>query len=256
MTLQNREITPKLFDAILFDLDGVITSTAKVHASCWKIMFNEFLRAYGKKVGKKFKAFEVDPDYKEYVDGKPRYEGVRSFLKSRVIQLKEGDPQSPPNEESVHGLGNRKNELIHDVIKKEGVEILPGSVEWIKLVQSIGFKTAVVTSSRNCDLILGAAGLTDLFKTKLDGNSAADLHLKGKPTPDTYLHAAKMLQAPANRAIVVEDAISGVQAGRAGQFGLVIGIDHHKDPQTLINNGADIVVESLGELTPITRKGE
>ncbi|OVE75814.1 hydrolase [bacterium F11] len=254
MTIKDHTITLKQYDAILLDLDGVITSTANVHASCWKIMFDEYLKKHAKKEGEPFKAFETGVDYKLYVDGKPRYDGVRSFLKSRNIVLPEGDPNSPPDEESVHGLGNRKNELIRDVVKTEGVVVFDGSVEWIKQLQSLGFKTAVVTSSRNCDLILGAAGLSDLFKTKLDGIVAAKLKIKGKPAPNTYLEAAKMLGASHERSVVVEDAISGVQAGRAGNFGLVIGVDRHGDPQSLKSNGADIVVSSLGELIPFTSK--
>jgi beta-phosphoglucomutase family hydrolase len=242
------EIDPHEYDAWLFDLDGVITDTASVHASAWKKMFDEYLKRVAERDNVPFRPFEINPDYKQYVDGKPRYDGVDAFLRSREIELEWGDPEDTPDKETVCGLGNRKNEMFNDVLKEEGAVVFESSVDLVKKVRAEGKRVAVVTSSKNCDTVLAVAGLSDLFDARVDGNVAAEHNLKGKPDPHTYEVAAVFLGAPGERCVVIEDAISGVQAGKAGGFGLVIGIARHDDPNDLLNNGADIVVNDLEEL--------
>lgn len=236
------------YGAWLFDLDGVITRTARVHAAAWKRMFDDFLRQYAERCGTAFEPFAIEHDYPQYVDGKPRYEGVDSFLRSRGIVLEWGDPADPPDRETVCGLGNRKNALFNDVVRSEGVEVFPGSVALVRRLKEHGKQVAVVTSSRNCDVILEAAGLTELFDAKVDGNIADERRLAGKPAPDTFEAAARMLGASPHQAVVIEDAISGVAAGRAGDFGLVVGVARHSEPAVLLEHGADIVVRDLGEI--------
>jgi beta-phosphoglucomutase family hydrolase len=236
------------FDAVLFDLDGVLTATAKVHAACWKRMFDEYLRMRAAKTGVSFRPFEIQTDYKTYVDGKPRYDGVRDFLKSRAIDLPEGNPSDPPTAETVCGLGNRKNDMINDVLESEGVEPYEGSIALVRQLRRQGMKTAVVSSSQNCLTVLQAAKMADLFDARVDGGVAAQLDLRGKPSPDTFLAAATQLGVWPQRAVVVEDAISGVQAGRAGRFGLVIGVARKGEGDALKDNGADVVVADLSEL--------
>ncbi len=249
MSRSDHSITRDRFDAVLFDLDGVLTATAKVHATCWKRAFDGFLERRAGGAGESFEPF-TDTDYEQYVDGKPRYEGVRSFLASRGIELPDGDPGEPASDETICGVGNRKNELIQEVLESEGVEVFEGSVALVRRLRADGIKTAVVSSSRNCPAVLAAAGITELFDLRMDGNEAARLKLAGKPAPDTFLSAAKQLGVEAARAVVVEDAISGVQAGRAGDFGLVIGVARYADAAALRENGADVVVNDLGELLP------
>ncbi|GJL58876.1 MAG: hypothetical protein NPIRA03_17330 [Nitrospirales bacterium] len=241
-------ITRDKFDAVLFDLDGVLTATATVHAKCWKIMFDEYLQNLASRKGEPFQPFEIATDYRLYVDGKPRFDGVRDFLRSRGIELPEGTPDDSPHTETVCGLGNRKNELINAVLESDGVESYEGSVALIRQIRGEGIAVAVVTSSQNCDAVLKAAGIGDLFTVKVDGNVIHDQHLSGKPAPDGFLAAAKSLGVDPKRAVVVEDAISGVQAGRNGGFGLVIGVARKGDSEELRNHGADIVVKDLGEL--------
>ncbi len=236
------------FDAWLFDLDGIITDTASVHASAWKRMFDEYLKKVAKREDAPFEPFEIDPDYFQYVDGKPRYNGVDSFLRSRGLELEWGDPGDAPEKESVCGLGNRKNEMFNDVLKEEGCEVFQSSVDLVRKLKADGKHVAVVTSSKNCDTVLAVAGLSDLFEAKVDGNVAAERGLKGKPDPHTYEEAAKMIKSDIKRTVVLEDAISGVEAGRGGDFGLVIGVARHDEPQALMDAGADIVVTDLGEL--------
>jgi len=236
------------FDAVLFDLDGVLTSTATVHSACWKKMFDEFLQGYLAEKGEPFQPFDIDTDYRLYVDGKPRYDGVRSFLESRGIELPQGSPDDALEERTVCGLGNRKDELFNEMVRSEGVEPYEGTIDWVRSLRSHGIKTAVVSSSKNCRVILQAAGIEDLFDTRVDGEVAARLSIPGKPAPDTFLEAAKQLSVKPDRAVVVEDAISGVQAGHAGGFGLVIGVDRHGDADALLDNGADIVVKDLAEM--------
>ena len=241
-------ISPDKFDAVLFDLDGVLTATAKVHAACWKKLFDEFLEERAKAAGEPLKPFDIDSDYKLYVDGKLRYEGVRSFLGSRGIDLPEGTPDESPNSETVCGLGNRKDALVHEVLEADGVEAYEGSVRLVEQVRSRGIRTAVVSASKNCKIVMEAARISHLFDQVVDGEVAERLRLPGKPKPDTFLTAAERLGVVPERAVVVEDAISGVQAGRAGGFGLVIGVDRKGDPESLRQSGADIVVKDLSEL--------
>ena len=243
-------ITPERFDAVLFDLDGVLTATAKVHAACWKKMFDEFLRRRASAANEPFQPFDIEADYTLYVDGKPRHDGVRSFLASRSIQLPDGDQSAPPNYNTSCGLGNLKDEIVKKALASGGVEAYEGSVALVRHLRSQGIKTAVVSSSNNCAAVLRAADIAGLFDLRIDGEVAARLHLTGKPAPDTYLKAAEQLGVDPKRAVVVEDAISGVQAGRAGAFGLVIGVDRHGDAEALRENGADTVVTDLGDILP------
>jgi alpha,alpha-trehalase len=211
-------------------------------------MFDAFLQARAAREGEPFRPFDMGNDYKHYVDGKPRYEGVKSFLESRGISLPYGDPDDAPGKDTICGLGNRKNALLNDVIESEGVDVYEGSVAWAHQLHEAGIKTAVVSSSKNCETILRAAGIEDLFELRIDGVVAAQLQIAGKPAPDTFLEAARRLEVEPERTVVVEDAISGVQAGRAGGFGLVIGVDREGDAEALKKNGADIVVADLAEL--------
>lgn len=238
-------ITPEKFKAVLFDLDGVLTSTMSIHASCWKQMFDAYLEERAERFGERHRPFDIDRDYKPYVDGKLRQDGVRSFLGSRGIRLPEGRPDDPPARETVWGLGNRKDHMVQAVLESNGIEIFPGALRVVRHVRSDGLKTAVVSASRNCELILEVAGIRSLFDQLVDGAVAARLGLPGKPSPDTFLHAAQLLAVEPENAVVVEDAVSGVAAGKAGGFGLVIGIDHHGDRSALKESGADIVVEDL-----------
>jgi beta-phosphoglucomutase family hydrolase len=234
--------------ACLFDLDGVLTQTAKVHARAWKEMFDGFLRRRAERTGTPFEPFDLSRDYDEYVDGKPRYDGVRSFLNSRGIELPEGTPDDPPDVETVHGLGNRKNELVLAMMRRDGVQVYEGSVRYLRAVRDAGLGSAVVTSSANAGEVLTAAGIDDLFDVRVDGVVAAREHLEGKPAPDTFLAAARALGVTAERAAVFEDALAGVEAGRAGRFGLVVGVDRVGQADALREHGADIVVSDLAEL--------
>lgn len=242
------EVAADDYDAWLFDLDGIITDTASVHANAWKKMFDEYLEVVAKREGTPFEPFEIASDYVSYVDGKPRYNGVDSFLRSRGIMLDWGEPSDPPDKETVCGLGNRKNDMFNEVLKAQGAEIFQSSVDLIRALKTKGKRVAVVTSSKNCDTVLEVAGLTDLFEAKVDGNVAVERKLVGKPEPHTFVEAARMLGSTPARSVVFEDAISGVQAGRAGKFGLVVGVARHDDIDSLKANGADIVVRDLAEL--------
>lgn len=235
------------YQAILFDMDGVITNTAGIHAACWKTIFDEYLQKRAKQRAESFRPFEVATDYKLYVDGKPRYLGVRDFLQSRAISLPEGTPEDPPTAETVCGLGNRKDQLVHERLAA-GVEVYPGSIAFVRHVRRAGVKTAVVTSSQNCETVLHAARIGDLFDARVDGVVIAAQGLAGKPAPDSFLKAAEMLVVLPESAVVVEDAISGVQAGARGGFGLVIGVDRKGDAEELKANGAHVVVNDLVEL--------
>lgn len=238
------------FDAVLFDLDGVLTATAKVHAVAWKKTFDGYLRRRADRTGEAFVPFDIADDYKHYVDGKLRYDGVDSFLKSRGIDLPWGDSSDQPGDETVCGIGNYKNDMVNEAIQSEGVDVFEGSVRLVKRLLETGVRTAVVSASRNCRTVLKAAGIEDLFEVRVDGVVAEEMNLRGKPAPDTFLKAADLLGVEPARAVVVEDAVSGVQAGRAGDFGLVIGVDRKGDPDSLRENGARIVVEDLAELLP------
>lgn len=236
------------YDAVLFDLDGVITTTEKIHSACWKKTFDQFLRVRADKKGEDFVPFSETDDYLEYVDGKPRYEGVRSFLRSRAIELPEGSKNSPTGEQSVFGLGNRKNQLFTETLGKESPGIYRTSVALARHLKEAGFRLAVVSSSRNCRAVMAAAGIEDLFEVTVDGIAAAEKGLRGKPQPDTFIEAASALGAKPARSIVIEDAAAGVAAGAGGGFGLVIGIARKQNEEELFSNGADMVVSDLGEL--------
>jgi beta-phosphoglucomutase family hydrolase len=246
--MSGRAITRERYDAVLLDLDGVITDTASIHARCWKQMFDEYLQKRATEKGEVFHSFEIDTDYRLYVDGKPRFDGVRDFLTSRGIQLSEGSLDDPPDFETVCGLGNRKNELVNKIIEDVGVEAYEGTVRLIHQLRHRGFKIAVVTSSQNCTAVLKAAKLDDFFDGQVDGNTIHAQNLAGKPAPDTFLMGAKLLGAQPTRAIVIEDALSGVEAGSAGGFGLVIGVARKGNAEELRQHGAHIVVNDLGEL--------
>jgi len=239
---------PNAIRACLFDLDGVLTQTAKIHAAAWKEMFDAFLRERAAQTGESFEPFDPVADYDEYVDGKPRYDGVRSFLAARGIALPEGTPDDPPDAATVHGLGNRKNELVLAMIERQGVEVYEGSVRYVRAVRDAGLGRAVVTSSANADEVLAAAGIDDLFDVRIDGVVAAREHLEGKPAPDTFLAAARALEVAPDRAAVFEDALAGVAAGRAGRFGLVVGVDRVGQADELREHGADVVVGDVSEL--------
>jgi len=232
----------------LFDLDGVITKTAKVHDAAWKEMFDSFLRERAQQTGEPFVAFDPVKDYDEYVDGKPRADGTRSFLQSRGITLPEGSPDDPPEAETINGLGNRKNVILLKRIKEDGVEAYEGSVRYLRAVRDAGLRRAVVSSSANCRDVLVAAGIEDLFEARIDGVTAQQEHLAGKPAPDMFLAGAKALGLEPRAATVFEDALAGVASGRAGHFGFVVGVDRVGQAEALKAQGADIVVEDLAEL--------
>ena len=236
------------YDAVLFDLDGVITDTANLHAACWKKMFDEYLQERATRTGEAFRPFDLATDYRQYVDGRPRFDGVRHFLASRGIQVPEGSPDDPPQLETVCGLGNRKNDMVNRVIEDVGVKPYEGSVRLIHQLRDCRFKIAVVTSSQNCTTVLKAAKLDGIFDAQVDGNTIRAQHLAGKPAPDTFLLGAKMLGVEPRRTVVIEDAISGVEAGFNGKFGLVIGVARKRNTEELKQHGADVVVNDLGEL--------
>ena len=235
------------YDAAILDMDGVITQSARAHMASWKRMFDEYLHERAEHLGEKFVPF-TEKDYYEYVDGKPRYEGAQSFLESREISLEYGSPDDSPAKETVCGLGNRKNRYFLEHLKKNGVESYPSTIDLVKEFKTSNKHVAVISSSRNAKAVLEAAGISDLFHVVVDGVDSAEHQLKGKPEPDIFLEAAKRLRVSPNKAIVIEDAISGVEAGRAGGFGLVIGINRSGQNTELKSRGADIVVADLSEL--------
>ena len=239
---------PDGISACLFDLDGVLTKTAKVHAAAWKQTFDEYLHKRADRGDEKFREFDKTADYDEYVDGKPRFDGVQSFLQSRGIDLPWGDPGDPPDKETVCGIGNRKNDLVLKLIRERGVEAYEGSVRYVKAVRDAGLHRAVVSSSANCQDVLIAAGIEDLFEVRIDAIVAEDQQLKGKPAPDTFLAGAKALGVAPTAGVVFEDALAGVQAGRAGAFGYVVGVDRVGQADALRDHGADVVVTDLAEL--------
>lgn len=239
---------PQGVRACLFDLDGVLTKTATVHAAAWQEAFDGFLRERAKRTGDDFVAFDVVADYDSYVDGKSRADGTRSFLKSRGIVLPEGGSDDPPDAETVHGVGNRKNEMLLRRIKEDGVEAYDGSVRYVRAAEQAGLRRAVVSSSANCRDVLIAAGIEDLFEERIDGVTAERRQLRGKPAPDTFLAGAEALGMQPGEAVVFEDALAGVEAGRAGGFGCVIGVDRVGQADALRAHGADLVVEDLADL--------
>ena len=245
---RKRTISRDRYDAVLLDLDGVITDTANLHAACWKQMFDEYLQRRATQRGEPFRPFDIATDYRLYVDGKPRFDGVRDFLISRDIQIPEGSPDDPPQTETVGGLGNRKNELVNKIIEDVGVEPYEGSVNLIHQLRHRGFKIAVVTSSQNCEAVLKAAKLDSFFEVRVDGNVIHEQQLAGKPAPDMFLMAARLLGVEPTRAVVIEDALSGVEAAFNGNFGLVIGVARKGNADELQRHGAHVVVNDLEEL--------
>ncbi|WP_367319007.1 beta-phosphoglucomutase family hydrolase [Streptomyces sp. HUAS ZL42] len=236
---------PEEIQACLFDLDGVVTKTAVVHAAAWKDTFDAFLR---EREGEHFRPFDAHADYDEYVDGRPRADGVRTFLASRGIDLPEGDPDDPPGAETVHGVGNRKNELLLARIRTQGVEAYDSTLRYIEAVRAHGLRTAIVSSSANTLDVLRSIDAERLFDVRIDGVVAAERRLPGKPRPDTFLAAARDLGVEAARAAVFEDALAGMDAGRAGRFGYVVGVDRVGQAEALYAHGADVVVKDLAEL--------
>lgn len=236
---------PSGIRACLFDLDGVLTRTATVHAAVWKETFDAFLRA---RDGADFRPFDATRDYDEYVDGMPRADGVRTFLASRGIHLPEGTPDDPPERDTVQGLGARKNVLVLQKIKELGVEAYEGSVRYVHAVREAGLRRAVVSSSANCHDVLIAAGIDDLFEVRVDGLVAAERRLPGKPHPDTFLAAARDLGMEPGQCAVFEDALAGMDAGRSGNFGFVVGVDRVGQAEALREHGADVVVPDLDQL--------
>ncbi len=239
---------PDGVSACLFDLDGVLTQTAKVHAAAWKQMFDEYLEARAEREGEMFVPFDKVGDYDEYVDGKPRYDGVRSFLESRDIHLPEGKVDDDPGQETIHGLGNRKNEIVLRVIREDGVEPYEGSVRYLHAVRDAGLHRAVVSSSANARDVLESVGIAELFEAVIDGHAVDEQQLKGKPAPDTFLAGARALGVEPAAAAVFEDALAGVAAGKAGHFRAVVGVDRVGQADELAKHGATIVVKDLAEL--------
>jgi beta-phosphoglucomutase family hydrolase len=232
----------------LFDLDGVLTQTARIHAQAWKQMFDDFLRDWSERTGEPFEPFDRPTDYDEYVDGKPRLDGVHSFLESRGIHIPMGSPSDAPEEDTVHALGTRKNNLVLDLIQDQGVDPYAGSVAFVERARDQGLRRAVVSSSTNCREVLVAAGIEHMFEVRIDGTVAEREGMAGKPAPDTFLAGARAFDAEPAEAAVFEDAQAGVQAGRAGDFGWVVGVDRTGQAEALRQRGADVVVEDLAEL--------
>jgi beta-phosphoglucomutase family hydrolase len=238
---------PEGMRACLFDMDGVLTQTARVHMAAWKQMFDEFLQRRAAERGEQFVPFEPR-DYTAHVDGKPRSDGVRSFLASRGIELHEGARDDPPDADTVAGLGNRKNALVLRLIDEDGVAVFEGSIRYVEAARDAGLRRAVVSSSANTHAVLRSCGIEELFDEVVDAGVAQRLGLRGKPAPDTFLHGAALLETPPDQAVVFEDALAGVEAGRAGRFGYVIGVDRAGQAEQLREHGANVVVSDLGEL--------
>ena len=239
---------PDEVDALLFDLDGVLTSTATVHATAWKEAFDHLLHELADSGGPPFRAFDPGRDYAEYVDGRTRLDGVRGFLASRDIDLPEGDDDDPPEAHTIHGVGRRKQQLLMHVVERDGVEPYPGAVRYLRAAHDAGFARAVVSSSENCAAFLDSAGLTDLLQVRVDGITAREKDLRGKPAPDMFLAAAEELGVAPDRAAVFEDALAGVEAGRAGGFAWVVGVNRADQAKALGEHGASVVVDDVGDL--------
>jgi beta-phosphoglucomutase family hydrolase len=239
---------PDSIHACLFDLDGVLTQTAKEHAAAWKQMFDAYLTERAGRTNAAFVPFDPVTDYDAYIDGKLRADGTRSFLESRGIRLPEGTPEDPPDLETINGLSNRKNAILLERLRTVGVQVYPGSVRYLDACKQAGLRRAVVSASANTRQVLASAHLTDFFETIVDGLVAQRDQLRGKPTPDTYLAAARALAVPPAQAAVFEDALAGVEAGHAGAFGFVVGVDRVGQRDALRQHGADVVVDDLAEL--------
>ena len=239
---------PEGISALLFDLDGVLTQTAKVHAAAWKRMFDTYLEQRSMATGEPFRPLQLPDEYLAYIDGKLRADGVRSFLATRGITLDDGAPDDPPSADTVSGLGNRKNDLVLELIRTEGVDVYEGSVRFLEAARECGLRRAVVSASKNCREVLVASGIEDLFEARVDGTVAEERGLRGKPEPDMFLAAAEILGVAPTQAAVIEDAVSGVAAGRTGGFGWVVGVDRGGNADGLRAAGADIVVADLAEL--------
>lgn len=239
---------PDGITATLFDMDGVITNTATVHDAAWKQTFDDFLKERAQQTGEPFSPFDPVRDYDTYVDGKPRLDGTRSFLASRNITLPDGTPDDPPGTPTLYGISNKKNQALLAKLASDGVQVYDGSVRYLHAVRAAGLHTAIVSSSANTAQVLKAAGLTDQFDVRVDAQVAQARHLNGKPAPDTYLEAARELGVPASAAAVFEDALAGVESGRAGHFGFVVGVNRANQADALRAHGADVVVNDLGEL--------
>jgi alpha,alpha-trehalase len=253
VVFRDRPLDLTRFKAALFDLDGVVTKTAAVHARAWQHLFNDYLRTDSIRTGREFKPFDIEYDYRQYVDGKPRYEGVKSFLDSREIVLPWGAPDDGPEEDTIYGLGNKKDGYFETYLKETGIDVYPDTVRFLRMVRDRGMKTAVVSSSNHAQQVIEAAGLAPLFDTRIDGHETQRLHLRGKPAPDTFLEAARRLGVDPRHAMVLEDAQAGVEAGRNGGFGLVIGLDRKNQAEALRQHGADVVAADLTELLPQER---
>lgn len=244
VTISRRE-----FDAVIFDTDGVVTDTARVHAAAWKRMFDGFLRQWAEREGGAFEPFDADTDYRRHIDGKPRYDGVANFLESRGISIPFGVRDDPPEKETVCGLGNRKNLYFQEHLEEHGVEAFPSTVELVRRLRAAGFKTGIFSASKNCEAVIQAAGVRDLFDAKVDGVDAEAQGLPGKPDPAVLLEAARRLGVSPERSVIVEDAIAGVQAGHAGGFALVIGVNRSDERGVLVEHGATVEVADLAEVT-------
>jgi beta-phosphoglucomutase family hydrolase len=241
---------PDTVSACLFDLDGVLTDTASVHKKAWKAMFDSYLSDRAERTGEAFVPFDIAADYQTYVDGKKREDGVRSFLAAREITLPEGEQDDDPSAETVRGLGNRKNEMFHETIRKDGVKVFEGSRRYLEAVTAAGLAVAVVSSSANTREVLEVTGFDKYVQQRVDGVTMREEHIAGKPAPDSFLRAAELLRVQPAEAAVFEDALAGVEAGRSGQFGFVVGVDRVGQAEALRRNGADIVVTDLAELLP------
>jgi trehalose 6-phosphate phosphatase len=244
--LLDRLLEERSIKALIFDLDGVITQTAKVHAQAWKQMFDDYLLKRGSREGTAYEPLHIAMDYRQYIDGIPRYDGVRNFLASRHIVLPEGSPEDAAGSETVAGLGNQKNVYFHELIAQGGVEVYTDTVAFIKLHIAQGYRTAVISASKNCKAILAAAGLEELFEVRVDGNVSVKLELRGKPSPDIFIEAARQLGVQPQESAVFEDALAGVKAGRAGKFALIVGINRTGEAaEEFIQHGADLVLEKF-----------
>src|SRR6478672_1474765 len=241
---------PDAVRACLFDLDGVLTDTASVHKKAWKAMFDSYLRERADRTGEPFEEFDIAADYLNYVDGKKREDGVRTFLSARGITLPEGDPDDDPSAETVNGLGNRKNELFHQTIHEDGVKVFDGSRRYLEAVADAGLAVAVVSSSSNTREVLETTGLDKFVQQRVDGVTMREEHIEGKPAPDSFLRAGELLGVQPGEAAVFEDALAGVEAGKRGQFGCVVGVDRVGQAEALRPNGASVVVSDLAELLP------